>query len=91
MGARLCERGGPIGDGFEPLISGRAENCDEPVTLFGGVVEQDGVVCTLAGRRQVCKTSFVASPDVLFRNVVAACENSISDSSQIDLDIFVPM
>lgn len=35
MGARLCERGGPIGDGFEPLISGRAENCDEPVTLFG--------------------------------------------------------
>jgi predicted nucleic acid-binding protein len=31
----LCQRGSPIREGFEPLISRRAENCDEPVTLFG--------------------------------------------------------
>jgi len=45
------------------------------------------VVCALDGGWEILKTSFVAAPNILFRNIVSASENAISDSSQVDLDI----
>ncbi len=45
------------------------------------------MVCTLDGGWEILKTSFVAAPDIPFRNIVAAGENAISDSSQVNLDV----
>ena len=42
------------------------------------------------GNRQIFKASFVAPPDVFFGDIMTAREDPISDSRQIDLDVFCP-
>ncbi len=45
------------------------------------MAEQDGVVGALYGRRKILEASLVAPPDPL-RDIMAARENSISDSTR---------
>ncbi len=40
------------------------------------------------GRRKIFEASLVAPADIAFGDIVAARENSISDSSEVDFNIF---
>jgi hypothetical protein len=40
--------------------------------------------------RKILKAPPVTTPDVFFRNIVAARQNPISDAREVDLDIFCP-
>ncbi len=80
----------PTWNRLEPLTSRRPENRDEPVSLLGGVVEQDGVVGARQSCRKIFEASLVAPSDIILRNIMATRENSISNSSQVDLNIFCP-
>ena len=55
----------PTRNGLEPLVSRRPENRDEAVSLFGRVVEQDGVVGALQGYRKILEASLVAPSDII--------------------------
>jgi hypothetical protein len=48
------------------------------------------VVGALDGCRKILEASLVAPPDILPRHIMATRENSISDSSQVDFNIFCP-
>jgi hypothetical protein len=57
------------------------------VSFFRGVVEQQGLVCEFYGGHQVLKATQVAPPHIPFRHIVAARQNAVSDSYEIDLDV----
>jgi hypothetical protein len=80
----------PTWNRLEPLTFRRPENRDESVSLFGGVVEQDGVVGALHRCRKILEASPVAPSDVALRDIMASRKNSVSDSSQVDLNIICP-
>ena len=40
--------------------------------------------------QKTLEASLVTPADIALRDIVATCENSISDSSQVDLNIFCP-
>src|SRR5437660_2669342 len=46
------------------------------------------MVCASYSDRKILIAAFVASPDILLRNVMASSQNSIPNSSQVNLDIF---
>jgi hypothetical protein len=48
------------------------------------------VVGAFHGYRKIFKASLVAPSDIILRDIMAARENSVSDSSQVDLNIFCP-
>lgn len=72
---------------MQPLTLGRAENRDQTISFFCGVIKQDGVISTLDGSRQMFEAAFVAPKDVCLRDIVTSCEYPIPDSCQIDLDV----
>jgi hypothetical protein len=69
------------------LISSCTQERYQPIAIFRGVVEQDGVICTFYRDGKIFKAASVASPNVFLGNVVASRQNPIPNSRQIDLDI----
>jgi hypothetical protein len=67
-----------------------ANNRNQAISLFRGVIKQDGVIGALYGNRKIFKASFVPPPDVLLWHIVTAGKDSIFDSGQIDLDVLCP-
>ena len=48
------------------------------------------MVGSFYGCRKICEASLVTPADIALRDIMATRENSISDSSQVDLNIFSP-
>jgi hypothetical protein len=48
------------------------------------------MVCAFYGKRQISNASLIAPSDVVFRDIVPAREDAISDSRQINLDALCP-
>lgn len=48
------------------------------------------MVGALSRYRKILEASLITPPDIALRDIMATRENSISDSSQVDLNIFRP-
>ena len=64
------------------------ENCDQSISFFGRVIEQDSVIRAPYANGQVMKAAKVTSTDIRFRHVMTSRKNSIPNSREINLDSF---
>src|ERR1035438_812725 len=79
---------GPRRLGFKPPIPRQTQNRDQAIAITCRVIEKNGIVSTLYCNGKIFEAALIASPNIFLGNIVTSRQDPVSDSSQIDLDIF---
>jgi len=87
-GKRGSQRICPHGQRLEPLHHRGRDDADQLIGGLGRVVEEQGVIRSLDSDREMIQAALVPPSNIVFRNVVAATENTLPDAGKIDIHAF---